>query len=329
MQNSLVVYWYQNGFLTSPPEIMAPIALSVDGVVSTNPRDSANFIVSHDSISAPISTQDIRDYPTYGGWVFHEEKKGMSLNKRFSSLDEVRSLYWSQDRKVTNDADAENNLREHNAYLQASAELSTFIRCAKFNSAILLGGQQVEDKDIWCRSEKVDDIKYSFNAWLLVLMLAGINISLPRIRIDNVDVIQELREKSNDERIEYQAYIRELLFDGESILLSNPPLEEVCKWADFVSNTKILPSVLRLETSIKSRLTRGLWEKLGASLLDRSPSLVASTDGVGTSSKILSTLALEIISIIAPKIFQHLVETNELKKSFGLAYLYHLRRELK
>lgn len=324
MTESFNVFWYESDY--GPPHSeLAPLALAVDGIVTPSRNETATFYVDPTTIPSPLASETLRS-PVPSN-LANIVTAGEPVPRFFSSLDNIEYWHKQQAQPSHGDADGESVMIDFGRWRDAQYRLEFFVEHANFNSAPLIGEHPLPALDLFPSPTDSERARASLNQWLLVLSVSSISISLPSISALNLDHIEEMRLRSADERAEYLTYLRELLYEGRTFLLSDPSLEELEKWANFVSRTKILPSVQKLERSVEHMLSRNLTERIGTALLEKSSSFVASLGKENSSTSIFSEVALEVLATVAPKVFATLVERRELQKSLGLGYLYRLRKQ--
>lgn len=319
------VYWYEtdNG---PPPAELAPLALAVDGIVIPTRKLDATFFVDPTTIASPIASKTIRS-PGYGDisdWVI----AGQPVPKSFASLREVALRHAAQDQQCVGDAHAESVMQDFSSWCFAQYGLEFFMEHASFNNGLLIGKQPLPALDLFSRADGLQRAQAALNQWLLVLSVSSVSIALPSVHVQSIEQIEELRRRSSDERAEYLTYLRELLYDGRTYLLSNPSLADLEKWAYFVAQSKILPSVEKLERSVEHLLAKKLTERIGTALLEKSSTFTTSLGKTGATTSVLTEVALELLATVAPRIFNTLVERRETQKTPGLGYLYRLRQQM-
>ncbi len=243
-----------------------------------------------------------------------------------SSVDEYVKSIRISDVPVVSDADAESNMLDFYSALIDRAQIRNFISFAKLNDGICLGQSDLLSLDIIETTMTRNSIENMVDILVAVLSVAGIEVALPNIRTNNDELILEIRNRNNDERMEYQHYLRELVYDGYFLISDGAGISEIKNWAHFVANTKIKSSLDKLETAIRSRSDRKLLQRIGLGLAEKAPTFFASKGVIGTSTTLLSEIGLEMISILAPNLFKTIIEKTEIKQNIGIGYLYNIRK---
>jgi len=208
-----------------------------------------------------------------------------------------------------------------------NASFDYYLLTAAENNGILLGNTELGESDfkLWLDNDSVGDRdSKSFGLAHALLSLAGVKIALPNVTPQHFDEILEVKRKYPEEIRDYQAYIGELLAGAWDLVKTDPVPAELTKWATFVARTKIEPSLLRVEAAVRSG-DRQLLERIGYGLLTDAPGVVAGQ--LRGSNVSMVTAGLEgLLKILAPNLAQSIRERRALEASFGLSYLYRVRK---
>ncbi|MFA6312985.1 MAG: hypothetical protein WCV99_13695 [Sterolibacterium sp.] len=323
MSKKIVAYWYETDHGPETEEL-ASLALAVDEIVTPQPVTRASFFTDPRTITSPIAQKTLPS-PMIGS-LANIVVEGGAVPRQFASLERVSLLFKSQNQPCVGEADGEASLLAFSEYRAAQYCLEFFIEHAASNGGILIGKRALPGLNLFADKGDEGRARNSLDTWLAVLAMTSIRIALPRAHATSLEDLEDFREKSAPEREEYLSYLRELLFDGRSFLLSNPSLVELERWARFTSETKIIPAVTRIERSIQSHISKELPERIGMALLEKAPSFTESFSKNGATTSVFAEVALQSLSVIAPKVFATLLERNELRKAYGLGYLYKLRK---
>ena len=123
---------------------------------------------------------------------------------------------------------------------------------------------------------------------------------------------------------DYQAYIAELLSGTWEFIKSDPSLDEVIRWTRFVAATKIGPALRRLEAAIRDG-DHQLLERIGYGVIAGVPT-IASAQLRGSNVSLLLSGLESLLRVLAPNVAQSIRERRALQSTFGLSYLYRLRK---
>lgn len=325
VQESLIAFWYQSDQIESP-EVFAPIALAFDVIVTPKNNLSSDIFLNHDELMKP----SIEHYEDILGHFHHPELSNGFCLSEFSSYEDERTALFAtftfdglceemQDELPAVEAEAVRRIAHFNNYILYAIQ----------NKGILVGIETIQLDRLGLLNEaKIDKIDLLTNTLFSILAISGIKISLPSIRTLEEELILELRSRFAEERYEYQTYIRELLFDAKDIILSDPSIDELQNWALFVSNTKIRSALNKLEIAIRKGSDRKLLERIGLSISENVPSLIGDYTDKPDNGKLINNLLVILLSVTTPKLLNSLIEKANIKKTFGVGYLYHLKKHL-
>lgn len=204
-----------------------------------------------------------------------------------------------------------------------------YLQTAVENNGILLGNTELGESDfkLWLASDSAADRdRQSFGLAHALLSLAGVQIALPNLAPQHFDEVLEVKRRYPEEILDYQAYIRELLTGVWDLVKTDPKPAELTRWATFVATTKIQPSLRRVEAAVRTG-DRQLLERIGYGLLTDVPTVVAGQ--LRGSNVSFVTAGLEaLLKILAPNLAQSIRERRALEASFGLSYLYRVRKAI-
>lgn len=312
------VFWHSDWQIWDLPT-RAQLSLAFKDIVVP---DDVDGYFPHRDLTPPITAPEKRRFYADAKFKFWPSAaRSARAFYPFSAFPDYETAY----EKFGNDfADAQYEiLKTKNAsfdhYLQTAAE----------NNGILLGDTELGESDfkLWLASDSAgDQDSKSFGLAHALLSLAGVKIALPNLAPQHFDEILEVKRKYPEEIFDYQAYIGELLAGAWDLVKTDPVPAELTKWATFVARTKIEPSLLRVEAAIRSG-DRQLLERIGYGLLTDVPSVVAGQ--LRGSNVSMVTAGLEaLLKVLAPNLAQSIRERRALEASFGLSYLYRLRKAI-
>lgn len=320
-------FWYETNSIDDKPEILAPLALAFDFIVVPN-RDAhlQDIFLDHNLLERPFA---IRDETTHCFAILPNQRSGTPIPPIFESYRFSKNyMERTMNTHCAGDADAESDMVEFARAQQAEANFRNFIAYAIHNHGVLVGETGIVSSllpQINCQYHDNDVITHLLFG---LLSVAGIEIALPPITAAHLDDILEIRRKFEAERKEYSAYIWELLGNGYSIISADLDYQELVNWSSFVALTKIRPALDKLILAIQRGLHRKFLERITIAVTEKAPSLVASglVAGANQNDVLINSVA-SLLSIVAPKLFESLVEKASIEKAFGVGYLYRLSKQ--
>lgn len=202
-----------------------------------------------------------------------------------------------------------------------------FLDTASLNDGLLLGATELSSTkfSVLKNTGSIDCSGfYALNLARALVALAGINIALPNLSVSNIDEIIFIKEKCEEEVKDYQAYVSELLSGAWDMIKTDPNYEELVKWSQYIAETRIYPSLRKLESGIKST-DKTLRERLLDAAFTQLPDIV-SGQLTGQNADRVTSLIVGVLKVIAPKLAESILRRNALAHSFGLSYLYRLKQ---
>jgi hypothetical protein len=291
----------------------ARLSLSFEDIVV--PHDEAGYF-PHADLKRPSSTsQKGRLYPEYEFWPSSARaEKAFYPHSAFGSWEVAFEKFGQKF------ADA-----QYDRVKELNRMFDHYLRTAVENDGILVGDTELAESDFktWLSADlRTQDNSKRLRIAQALLSLAGVEIALPDIAPQHMNEVLELKAKYEEEVRDYQAYIAELLGGTWDLVKSDPSLQEISKWTNFIATTKISPALRRVEAAIRTG-DRQLLERIGYGLITDLPNLVAGQlRGPNVS---LITAGLEsLLKVLAPNLAQSIRERRALESSFGLSYLYRI-----
>ena len=217
---------------------------------------------------------------------------------------------------------------EHSRYVR-NLQFDYFLETTSLNDGIVLGETELSfgNFTLLKNTPKVVSGSHSLSLARALVSMAGINIALPNLTVSDADEIILIKGKCVEEVADYQAYVAELLSGAWDIIKSDPDYEELVKWSNYIAETRIYPSLRKLESGIRST-DKTLRERLLDAAVTQLPDIV-SGQLMGAQSDRVTLLLISVLKVIAPKLAESILRRRALADSFGLAYLYRLKERHK